>query len=136
MSWLKTIDFLEVSESEPELLMIGGKEIGLVRDGEKIYAMQNVCPHMRAQICFGDVEKKLIPQSGDGKRLTYDSTEKVIRCPWHHWEFSLETGKSPCAIPHRLNVFPAEVRDGVVWIDVPESLKTKGWSRQQALVSK
>ncbi len=75
------------------------KPMSIVRQGEKFFAVNSVCPHMGGPISCGKVE--------NGK----------IHCPWHDWAFDLETGIS--ANGHRLDRYEVTVEDGEVkvgWI--------------------
>lgn len=44
--------------------------------------------------------------------------ERVLRCPWHGWEFDLESGRCLDDDSLRAAVYPVEVADGVVRIEV------------------
>jgi 3-phenylpropionate/trans-cinnamate dioxygenase ferredoxin subunit len=41
----------------------------------------------------------------------------VLRCPWHGWEFDLDTGRS-LMTPTRVGIrtYPVSVRDGTVMV--------------------
>jgi nitrite reductase/ring-hydroxylating ferredoxin subunit len=66
-------------------------EIGVFRLGEEYFAYRNVCPHAGAPVCQGRLCGTTLPS----KVYEYDYSEekKVLRCPWHGWEFDLRTGK-------------------------------------------
>ncbi len=55
----------------------GRRAIAVFRSGEAFFAVANACPHKGASLCEGEFLK--------------DS--KVVRCPWHHWNWSLDTGE-------------------------------------------
>jgi nitrite reductase (NADH) small subunit len=59
------------------LVEVEGQEIALFRRGERVYALENACPHRGAALAFGDVR-------GD-----------VVYCPVHAWPFHLPTGGCP-----------------------------------------
>ena len=44
------------------------------------------------------------------------TAESVLRCPWHGWEFDLETGRCRDDESMRVAVYPADVRDGRVFV--------------------
>ena len=64
-------------------------------------------------MCQGTVSGTFVP--AEPYELVYDRHDRVIRCPWHGWEFDLETGRSLLE-PERigLKVYPVTVEDGVV----------------------
>ncbi len=65
-------------------------------------ALSETCPHRGGPLHLGQVR--------DG----------VVSCPWHLWQFDLETGRSP-ANPHsRVAAFPARVDAGNVLVRIPE----------------
>ena len=61
----------------------------------------------------GHGERHFVP--AEPHELVYGKHDRVIRCPWHGWEFDLETGRSLLE-PERfgLKVYPVTVEDGVV----------------------
>ncbi len=75
------------------------KPMSIVRQGEKFFAINSICPHMGGPMSCGKIM--------DGK----------IHCPWHDWGFDLETGISPNG--HRLDRYEIVVEAGEVkvgWI--------------------
>jgi nitrite reductase/ring-hydroxylating ferredoxin subunit len=75
----------------------------------------NRCPHRGAPICRGVVTGTLLPSDPDD--LTVGLEGEVVRCPWHGYEFSVRTGE--CLFTGdrlRLRIFPAEIRDGRVYV--------------------
>src|SRR5258707_4831490 len=67
--------------------------IGVVRTADGFHAVLNRCPHMGAPICVGsDVTKTTRSNKPFDYSLDYD--HDVVRCPWHRWEFRLDTGES------------------------------------------
>jgi len=55
----------------------GRRTIAVFRVGDDFFALNNTCPHKGASLCDGEV---LIE-------------EKIVRCPWHHWNWRLKDGK-------------------------------------------
>jgi nitrite reductase (NADH) small subunit len=93
---------------------IGGREIGVLRDPAtgRLYAVRNRCPHSGAPLCLGSVVER-----STGRPGTYEpSSRAVLRCPWHGWEYDLETGK--CADDDRMRaaVYPVRVDDGRILV--------------------
>ncbi len=70
------------------------KPMSVVRQGDRFFALNSICPHMGGPLSCGHV--------ADGK----------IHCPWHSWSFDLATGKS--ANGHHLDRYRIIVEDGVV----------------------
>lgn len=70
-----------------------------------------------ANLSDGRVEKMWV--SGKVGDVRESRERCVIVCPWHDFEFDLDTGLSPCE-PERLRVktYPAALEDGEVVVYV------------------
>ena len=81
-------------------------------DGE-FYALRDTCPHQGARLSQGTVVGS-ITSPGPG-RYEYDATRKLVRCPWHGWEYELATGQSWFDPAHnRVRRYPVSVESGHV----------------------
>ncbi|WP_059439276.1 Rieske 2Fe-2S domain-containing protein [Anaeromyxobacter sp. PSR-1] len=76
------------------LVEIEGQEIALFRRGERVHALDNVCPHRGAALAFGDVRGE------------------VVYCPLHAWPFQLATGACPEFPEASVRTFPVHVGEG------------------------
>jgi nitrite reductase (NADH) small subunit len=74
-----------------KIVTVEGREIGIARlaSGE-FRAVRNVCPHKGAPVCKGFVSGTALP-SAPGE-LVYGHYGEVLVCPWHGYEFDLNTG--------------------------------------------
>lgn len=95
----------------------GGREIGIVRWGDEVFAVRNVCPHVAGPVCTSvrlhlrAAAPELIPVA--------DPDRPVVICAWHRWEYDLRTGESVCNPKLRVKTYPVDVRaDGSIWITV------------------
>ncbi|MFQ5463989.1 MAG: Rieske (2Fe-2S) protein [Phycisphaerae bacterium] len=80
----------------------GGRELAVFvpADSEEVVVGDNACPHANGNLSGGEL------------------CGRIITCPWHDWRFDLATGvctESPLA---RIRIYPSEVRDGMVWVDL------------------
>lgn len=116
MPWQAVAYTSELTSGKAKMIQAGNKEIGIFLVEERVYAVLNVCPHARAPICQGRVEGMLDYSLADGYDLKQDC--KVLRCPWHHWEFELETGKAVVQIKQRLKTYELKVENDQVWIEL------------------
>ena len=80
---------------------VRGRRIGIVCVDGDFFAVRDLCPHMGAPLCEGTVGGTFIP-SGP-QEYVYGMQDRVIRCPWHGWEFDLVTGRSLLE-PQRMRV--------------------------------
>lgn len=74
------------------IVEVGGRSVGIISVGEDFFAVGDRCPHMGASMCTGSLGGTFLPARPH--ELVYGMHERVIRCPWHGWEFDLETGRS------------------------------------------
>jgi nitrite reductase (NADH) small subunit len=97
------------------MVEVNGRPVGVISVGEGFYAVSDRCPHMGASMCQGTVSGTFVPAGPH--ELVYGRHEQVIRCPWHGWEFDLETGRSLLE-PARfgLKTYPVTVQDGEVFL--------------------
>jgi 3-phenylpropionate/trans-cinnamate dioxygenase ferredoxin subunit len=73
---------------------VNGRSIGVFNVGGEFHAVLNRCPHAGAPLCRGSLVGYLeakVPGS-----YNYDSSRKLLQCPWHGWEFDIRTGQSYC----------------------------------------
>ena len=89
-----------------KIVDINGRSIGVFNVGGAFHAIRNVCPHQMAPLCRGSLGGTTVPSEvGD---YEWGLEGRVIRCPWHGWEFDVTTGKSVFN-PHKVRVKAYEV---------------------------
>jgi nitrite reductase (NADH) small subunit len=92
---------------------IAGRPVGVVRTAQGLFAIRNRCPHQGAPLCAGTVTGTMLPGAPD--KLTWGMEGQVLRCPWHGWEFELQTGRSLFEVSKdRAATYPVKVHDGRV----------------------
>lgn len=96
----------EIPEGGRLIVDAGGRSIGVFRVGGRYYALLNRCPHQGAELCRGELVGVL--ESHRPGEYRFDSSRKLLVCPWHGWEFDLETGQSYFD-PRRTRVRPYPV---------------------------
>lgn len=85
-----------------------GEHIVLVHTKDnKFWAMDSSCPHEGGPLEQGDIE-----DLGNGKL--------ALICPWHYFDFSLETGSSSTGLQNQ--VYDVRVLDGKVYINTQSTL--------------
>ena len=94
---------------------VDGRRIGILSVGGRFFAVRDRCPHRGAAICQGTVAGTFVASKPE--EYVYGRQDRVIRCPWHGWEFDLDTGRSLLE-PDRvgLKLYPVTVRDGTVFL--------------------
>jgi nitrite reductase/ring-hydroxylating ferredoxin subunit len=93
---------------------IGGREVGAVLDraSSQPVAIRNRCPHHGAPLCLGTVRARI---GGSPGRYELEAG-RVLRCPWHGWEFDVETGVCRDDNTLRAAVYPVRVDGGRVLV--------------------
>jgi nitrite reductase (NADH) small subunit len=97
---------------------VGTRQIGIVRWGDRIFAVDNLCMHQGGPVCQGVLSPRLTA-SGPGE-LTLDETAPTLACPWHGWEFDLCTGRALLDERLRLRTFAARIVAGRVLVDLSQ----------------
>jgi nitrite reductase (NADH) small subunit len=75
------------------VLEVGGRSIGVFNHSGQLYAIRNVCPHHGAPLCVGKVSGAMMPSGPHTYEYSDDEEHRVIRCPWHGYEFRLADGR-------------------------------------------
>jgi nitrite reductase (NADH) small subunit len=105
-------------EGKCTIVEIDGREVGIarLRNGE-YRAVRNHCPHKGAPICKGFISGTMAP-CAVGK-LVYDRDGEILVCPWHGYEFDLNTGAVIYQeSSEKLLMYPVEIRNGEVVVTV------------------
>jgi len=110
--WVDVGPAAELEEAGRIVARVGGREVGVVRDPAdgSVWGIRNRCPHHGGPLCLGRVRER---EAGVPGRYEL-SGRRILRCPWHGWEFDLETGRCLDEPSLRAAVYPARVADGRV----------------------
>jgi nitrite reductase (NADH) small subunit len=108
-------DLAELEEAKAKIVSIRGRSIGIVKSQGKIYAIRNVCPHKGAPVCRGQIRGTFLASRPD--EFVFGLDGQVLQCPWHGWEFNLETGAQMCGTEDKLITYPVTVQDQSVYLD-------------------
>ncbi|HEX5191198.1 MAG TPA: Rieske (2Fe-2S) protein [Solirubrobacteraceae bacterium] len=85
---------------EVRMLELGGHQIGLYQVAGEYYAVANRCPHRGAPLCSsGRVVRGIQLRQQTAVR---GETPRLLRCPWHKWDFEIATGR--CVVHPRLRI--------------------------------
>lgn len=74
MEWIKVAQVGDLAEGEGKTVDCRGMEIALFNDQGVFRAIENRCPHAGGPLGEGTLQ------------------EGCVVCPWHQWNFNLETG--------------------------------------------
>jgi len=102
MSFVRLINIAECHQDRGTFVEKDGRELAvfLLEGGSEVRVIDNTCPHANGNLAGGDVE--------DG----------VVECPWHAWQFDLNTGVCTHSEKVRVHRYPVQIRNGSVWVDL------------------
>lgn len=83
-------------------VVLPGDEVAVWKVDDRYYAVSAICRHHH------------VPTLHEGMREGLE-----VMCPLHGWTYSLATGEATRG-GGRLQVYPVTVKDGSVWITVPD----------------
>jgi nitrite reductase/ring-hydroxylating ferredoxin subunit len=98
---------------------IGDATVGIFRVGGKLFAYENTCPHMGGPVCQGLIipaVREIVNEQQVSTGYAFDDSEMRIVCPWHGYEFSIETGSHPAQQSIRLKSVAVEEEGGEVYV--------------------
>jgi 3-phenylpropionate/trans-cinnamate dioxygenase ferredoxin subunit len=98
----------DLPEGARKVVMMGRREIAVFNVGGRLYAIFNRCPHHQAPLHTGPIYGTSMP--GAVGEYKYGLEGRVLRCPWHHYEYDLDTGRC-LADPERLRVKTYRIRE-------------------------
>lgn len=82
----------ELAPGEREIVEVNGISIGVFNVNGTYHALKNDCPHQRAPLCEGKVTGTVTAE--EPGEVNWECDGSILRCPWHGWEFEIETGES------------------------------------------
>ena len=115
MKALPVCSLEQLPDDTMRAFQVGGRELVFVRNGERIYALRNLCPHQGADLSEGMLScRRVAAQVGEYRT---DKGSQVVRCPWHNWEFDIASGTAthdPQGV--RVATYQAYIADGQVYV--------------------
>lgn len=108
-----------LAESDSLIVEVEGREIAIFDAGGEYHAVLNFCVHQSGPLCEGDlIEGRLTGDSSDdeGRVWAYDPDRYAVKCPWHGWEFDIETGENVADERYRVPTYEVEIDDGDVYL--------------------
>ena len=105
MSFERACSLDDVRPDEALAVTLGDLEVAVARDGDEVFAVENICSHAAVALSEGEV------------------SDCTVECWLHGSRFDLRTGK-PTGLPatEPIATFPVDVRDGDVYVDTDTTL--------------
>ena len=101
-AWIKAISIDTLAQKQRAVFRFEGKQIALFLTEKGVLACNNRCPHEGYPLREGTLDDVCI-----------------LTCHWHNWKFDLTSGANLYG-GDRLRIYPTEVRDGEIWLDLSE----------------
>jgi nitrite reductase/ring-hydroxylating ferredoxin subunit len=95
----------------------GTTSIGVFHVGGSYYGLKNSCPHELAELCRGKLTGTTLQVDKPGQ-YEWGREGHVLRCPWHGWEFDLDTGRHLANESCRVKTYRVEERDGRLFVEL------------------
>lgn len=110
----------DIAPGEVKGFRAGGRRVAAARlDDGSFRVVADICPHQAAKMSDGSIERMWV--SDEPGRREQSEERNVLLCPWHGFEFDLESGGDPC-VPGRpdlrLKTYPVEVAGGEVIVRI------------------
>jgi nitrite reductase/ring-hydroxylating ferredoxin subunit len=108
-----------ISEHGRLVVDIGEKTVGIFRINGRLFAYENTCPHMGGPVCQGLIipaVRELMNDKQVSTGYAFDESEMRIVCPWHGYEFNIETGSHPAKESIRLKPVAVQEEGGEVYV--------------------
>lgn len=107
----------EIPPGGRKIVRIEGREVGVFNLDGAFYALKNVCAHQGARVCLGKVGGTTLPSAV--YEFRYGLEGRILRCPWHEWEYDITTGRSVFDPEVRVVTYPVEVAGGEIAVTIP-----------------
>lgn len=98
--WMRVASLADFEQTDRRVVSAGDRPVLLLRHGERLYAVDNRCPHMGFPLEKGTVK------------------DCILTCHWHHARFDLASGGTFDQWADDVRAYPLEVRGDEVWINI------------------
>jgi nitrite reductase/ring-hydroxylating ferredoxin subunit len=78
-----------------------GRILALFRKGDEVIALDGICPHQGGPLASGEVR------------------HSTLTCPWHGWQFDLNTGRCLTAPSQIQPRYPVRLDGSDIFVELP-----------------
>jgi nitrite reductase/ring-hydroxylating ferredoxin subunit len=114
-------DANEIEEGGRILVQIEGKPIGIFNIDGEYHAYLSWCPHQSGPCAEGNItgtQEATFDSDTLETELEYVSEGEILNCPWHGWEFDLNSRECISTNTVSLPSFPVNIKDGKITVEV------------------
>lgn len=111
----------ELDDGDHLVVELEGREIGVFRIEGEYFAYTNWCAHQGGPVCEGELDgttaATLDPET-NAFELDWVKEDRVLRCPWHAWEFDAFTGDCLHTDRYQLIEHDAGIEEGNIVVTI------------------
>ena len=122
--WVDVCGVDELDEGAVTPIIVRGRQVGAVRLGDRVHAFAARCPHHGGPLAHGRLTYPLVSECPGELRIEREAP--AVSCPWHGWEFRLETGRALADESVRVKVFTTSVLNGRVLVAFGGDVRQEG----------
>ena len=114
-----TVD--DFADGQRRILSVDDREVCVFKANGRFYALNARCLHQGGPVAEGMLIGKVEAVLGPDRRLTgerFSEDEIHLVCPWHGWEYDIETGECAGDRSLKLPRYEVDVRGDVVYVKV------------------
>ncbi len=118
MAEILVADVTEMSDGDRRIVKTRRGEVGVFFKDGKYYAYANVCAHAGGPACEGVMMNQVVDIIAEDRTYqgqTFSDTVHFV-CPWHGWEYELETGECVGDRRLRLKKYDVVVRGDSIYL--------------------
>ena len=112
----------DLSDGDRIVVQLEGREIGLFNLDGEYKAYLNWCAHQSGPICegicSGTWENASFDRDSLEVELEWSSTDNILNCPWHGWEYDLTSGECLSKDGVVLPSYPVRVEGGDIIVSL------------------
>mgnify|MGYP000168043428 CR=1 FL=1 len=115
--YTKVAEVDEIENGRGIAVEIDGIEVAVFNADGEFYAISNRCSHQHAPLCKAGEKKINADHTWTESRGGVNAEECTVSCPWHLWEWDLETGENE-ASGQRIATFDVVVEGDDIYAQV------------------
>jgi nitrite reductase/ring-hydroxylating ferredoxin subunit len=99
----------EFASGDRRIVTVGGRAIGVFRVDDRFFAVRNRCPHQGGPLAAGRVFHRIV---SDAPGQVCLGTSVLVSCPWHGWQWDMQTGEAYVSDDPRVRTYEVSVQTG------------------------
>lgn len=107
---------------EKVTLELEGRDIAVFNVDGELFAYTSWCAHQGGPCGEGNITGTYVDSSFDREnlqtQLEWGKENKILNCPWHGWEYDIETGECISKKNRRIPSHDVEIRDGNIIVEI------------------